>query len=152
MKTLRPIVLAVMCALPAASFAATSLTIYSSAQPGAIDPRTFRNAVEGQAVPGYALVREEREFALKAGHNALRVSDVPALIDPTTVAFASLADPKGTRVVEQNFEFDLTSSAKLLSRYLERDITVEQARGNTVNTYTGTLLGTQAGLTLKQPA
>ncbi len=149
MKTLRPIVLAVMCALPAASFAATSLTIYSSAQPGAIDPRTFRNAVEGQAVPGYALVREEREFALKAGHNALRVSDVPALIDPTTVAFASLADPKGTRVVEQNFEFDLTSSAKLLSRYLEREITVEQPRGTSVESITGTLVGTQGGLTLK---
>jgi hypothetical protein len=76
---------------------------------------------------------------------------VPALIDPTTVSFASLTDPKGTRVVEQNFEFDLTSTAKLLSRYLDREITVEQARGQTVEAFTGTLVGTQGGLTLRQP-
>ena len=100
MKPLHPLALALAAALPAAGFAATSLTIYSSAQPGSIDSRTFRSGGEGPAVPGYALVREEREFALKAGRNSLRVSDVPALIDPTTVAFASLSDPKGTRVVE----------------------------------------------------
>ena len=151
MKALRPLALALAAALPAAGFATPSLTIYSSAQPGAIDPRTFRNGGEGQAVPGYALVREEREFTLKAGRNAIRVSDVPALIDPTTVAFASLSDPKGTRVVEQNFEFDLTSSAKLLSRYLEREITVEQPRGPSVESITGILVGTQGGLTLKLP-
>ena len=149
MKPLHPLALALAAALPAAGFAATSLTIYSSAQPGSIDSRTFRSGGEGPAVPGYALVREEREFALKAGRNSLRVSDVPALIDPTTVAFASLSDPKGTRVVEQNFEFDLTSAAKLMSRYLEREITVEQPRGQTVESITGTLVGTQGGLTLK---
>jgi hypothetical protein len=72
------------------------------------------------------------------------------LIDPTTVAFASLTDPKGTRVVEQNFEFDLTSTAKLLSRYLEREITVDQPRGQGVEAVRGTLVGTQGGLTLRQ--
>jgi hypothetical protein len=70
--------------------------------------------------------------------------------DPTTVSFASLTDPAGTRVVEQSFEFDLTSSAKLLSRYLDREITVEQVRGQGVETITGTLVGTQGGLTLRQ--
>ena len=101
------------------------------------------------AIPGYALVREERRFDLKAGRNLLRVPDVPALIDPTTVSFASLTDPSGTRVIEQSFEFDLTSTQKLLSRYLEREITVEQPRGQGVGSFTGTLVGTQGGLTLK---
>jgi len=101
-------------------------------------------------VPGYALVREERAFALKPGRNLLRVSDVPAMIDPTTVAFTSITDPGGTRVVEQSFEFDLTSASKLLSRYLDREITVEQARAGNVESYTGTLVGTQGGLTLRQ--
>jgi len=72
------------------------------------------------------------------------VPDVPALIDPTTVSFASLTDPSGTRVVEQSFEFDLTSTQKLLSRYLDREITVEQARARG-GAFTGTLVGTQAG-------
>jgi hypothetical protein len=150
MKTLRPLVVALAAAFPFASVAESALTIYSSARPGTLDPSTFRSGGEGAAVPGYALVREDREFALKAGRNALRVSDVPALIDPTTVSFASLTDPKGTRVVEQSFEFDLTSTAKLLSRYLDREITVEQARGQVVDTFTGTLVGTQGGLTLRQ--
>ena len=143
--------IALLSAFPAASPAETAVTIYSSAQPGSLNPQTFRNGGEGMTVPGYALVREDREFALQAGRTLLRVSDVPALIDPTTVSFASLTDPKSTRVVEQSFEFDLTSTAKLLSRYLDRDITVEQSRGQGVDSFTGTLVGTQGGLTLKNP-
>ena len=149
MKKLRPLVAALAAILPAAALAGSAVTIYSSASPGSLDPQTFKNGGEGYQVPGYALVREEREFTLKSGRNQLRVTDVPGLIDPTTVSFASLTDPSGTRVVEQNFEFDLTSSAKLLSRYLDREITVELARGTTVDTVTGTLVGTQGGLTLK---
>ena len=150
MNAIRPLCIALIAALPALAPAETALTIYSSAQPGTLNAQTFRNGGEGVAVPGYALVRDDREFALKGGRNVLRVNDVPALIDPTTVAFASLTDPKGTRVVEQNFEFDLTSANKLLSRYLDREITVEQVRGQGVGTFTGTLVGIQGGLTLKQ--
>jgi hypothetical protein len=150
----RPILAAslVAAALPLAVPAAeTSLTVYSSARPGTLDPRTFRAGGEGPPVPGYALVREERAFDLKAGRNAVRVTDVPALIDPTTVSFTSLTHPQATRVVEQSFEFDLTSTAKLLSRYLDREIVVEQAHGDRVESIGGTLVGTLGGLTLRQP-
>ncbi len=153
--TLRPIA-AFLAATFAAAFAApaaaeTALTIYSSAQPGTLSPQTFRSGGEGYTIPGYALVREDRKFDLKAGRNLLRVPDVPALIDPTTVSFASVTDPKATRVVEQSFEFDLTSPQKLLSRYLDREVTVEQARGTGVESITGTLVSTQGGITLKVP-
>ncbi len=151
MKTIRPLVLALAAAFPAAASAETALTIYSSAQPGTLNAQAFRNGGEGAAVPGYALVREERSFELKGGRNLLRVTDVPSLIDPTTVAFASLTDPRSTRVVEQSFEFDLTSSAKLLSRYIDREITVEQPRGQGVETLSGTLVSARDGLVLKQP-
>jgi len=159
MNKLRPLVLSVssafataaLIAIPHAASAQTALTIYSSAQPGSINAQTYKSGGEGAVVPGYALVREERLFTLKAGRNLLRVSDVPGLIDPTTVAFTSLTDPKGTRVIEQNFEFDLTSQAKLLSRYLEREVTVDQGREKGVDTITGTLLSAAAGgLTLRQ--
>lgn len=150
--TLLAAALAALGAASPAAFAETALTVYSSARPGTLDPRVFASGGEGVRVPGYALVREQRAFALKPGRNVLRVSDVPAMIDPTTVAFTSLTDPAGTRVVEQSFEFDLTSAAKLLSRYLDRDITVEQSRaGGNVESYSGTLVGTQGGLTLRQP-
>ncbi len=148
---LRPLAALTLAALAHSAQAATAVTIYSSARPGTLSPQTFRTGGEGATVPGYALVREDRRFVLERGRNVLRVPDVPALIDPTTVSFASLTDPGGTRVVEQSFEFDLTSTQKLLSRYLDREITVEQPRGQGVGAFTGTLVGTQGGLTLKAP-
>ena len=150
MTSLRPIVAGIAGAVALLANAETAITVYSSARPGTLDPRVFREGGEGVAVPGYALVREEREFELGAGRTLLRVTDVPALIDPTTVAFASLTDPKATRVVEQSFEFDLASTSKLLSRFLEREITVEQARGQGVELVSGTLVGTQGGVILRQ--
>jgi hypothetical protein len=151
MHLFRPLAAALACALPIAAATETAVTVYSSARPGAFSAQAFREGGEGAAVPGYALVREERDFTLAAGRNLLRVSDVPALIDPTTVAYASLTDPKSTRVVEQSFEFDLTSTAKLLPRFLEREITVEQTRGNGVESVGGTLVGTRGGIILRQP-
>ena len=151
MKMIRPLAAALAFALPLAAPAETALTVYSSARPGSIDPQAFRSGGEGIPVPGYALVREDRAFVLERGRTLLRVSDVPALIDPTTVAFTSLTDPRGTRVVEQSFEFDLTSTAKLLSRFLEKEIVVDQVRGAGVEAVPGTLVGTQGGLILRQP-
>jgi len=151
MNPCRPLVAALILAFPALPHAETAITVYSSARPGTLGPQAFRNGGEGQAVPGYALVREDRQFALKSGRTVLRVSDVPALIDPTTVAFTSLTDPHSTRVVEQSFEFDLTSTSKLLSKFLEREVSVDQVRGASVEAVSGTLVGTQGGVILKQP-
>ena len=54
MKPLRPLVLAIAAALPAAALASSAITIYSSAAPGAIDPQAFKNGGEGSVVPGSA--------------------------------------------------------------------------------------------------
>ena len=78
---------------------------------------------------------------LTKGRAVIRISDVPARIDPTTVSFESITDPANTRVVEQSFEFDLTSTAKLLQKYLDREVTVEQVRGQNVESVTGILIG-----------
>ena len=131
---------------------ANSVTIYSSAQPGAVSPELYRyGGQQGYQVPGYAVVRHERPIELKAGRNDVRFTDVAGLIDPTTVSFESLTDPKGTRVVEQNFQFDLVSTDKLLRKFIDRDITVEQTRGDKLDSFTGTLLSTSGGLVLREP-
>jgi hypothetical protein len=129
---------------------ANALTIYSSAAPGAIPPELYRSGgQQGYAVPGYAVVRHERLIPLRSGRNEVRFTDVAGLIDPTTVSFKSLSDPDDTRVVEQNFQFDLVSSDKLLQKYVDREITVEQSRGDSVESFTGTLLSTAGGLVLR---
>src|SRR5262245_34499616 len=120
--------LAFLCVFVPAALAqdrSTSITIYSSAKPGAINPDLYRPvpqnpyAYGGQPpVPGYAVVREERSAELAQERNILKFTDVAGLLDPTTVSFTSLTDPEGTSVLEQNFQFDLVSSQKLLERYL----------------------------------
>jgi len=127
-----------------------ALTIYSTARPGAISPEVYRHGGRGQAIPGYAVVRHERDLALNRGRNTVRFTDVAALIDPTTVAFESLTDPKGSSVVEQNFQFDLVSNEKLLQKYIDRTVTIDQIRGNGVESFSGTLLSTAGGLVLKR--
>jgi hypothetical protein len=128
-----------------------SITIYSSLQPGAVSPDLYR-PVSGRSfggqVPGYAIVRHDRTYDIEKGQHPLRVSDVAALIDPTTVTFASLDQP-ATRVLEQSFQFDLVSQAKLLQRYLGQRVTVELPRGDNVDLVEGVLLGAGDGLTLQ---
>lgn len=133
---------------------ATSLTIYSTARPGGVSPELYRpvpgqnDFFTGQAVPGYAMIRQERSVDLQRGVNRLNFRDVAAYIDPTTVAFESLTSPDGTRVIEQSFQFDLVSADKLMERYLDQVITVDQAAGGAVVPVTGRLLSTQGGLVL----
>ena len=69
-----------------------------------------------------SLVREERTFALERGASTVVVPDVPATIDGTSVHFLSLTDPEGVRVIEQNYQYDLVSQARLLERYVGRDV------------------------------
>ncbi len=128
-----------------------SITIYSSAQPGAVPAEIYRYGSQpGYAVPGYALVRHDREIELTSGRNHVRFTDVAGMIDPTTVSFQSLTDPLGTRVVEQNFQFDLVSTQKLMQKFVDREISVEQTRDQKVETFSGTLLASQDGILLRQ--
>jgi hypothetical protein len=78
----------------------------------------------------------------------VRFTDVAAKIDPTTVSFESLTHPD-TRILEQNYQFDLVSSTKLMEKYLDRTITVDQVLGDKTETITGTLISTTGGLVLK---
>ncbi|MHB1355339.1 MAG: DUF4139 domain-containing protein [Anaerolineae bacterium] len=84
-----------------------------------------------------ALVKDRRQITLTAGLNEVSFTDVAAQIDPTSVHFVSLTDPRGTRVLEQNFEYDLVSTQKLLSKYLDQQISLRTTDGTV---YTGVLL------------
>ncbi len=76
-----------------------------------------------QQSPGMALVKDRRMVLhLRKGDNVVKFTDVAATIDPTSVRLVSDTDPMGTKVVEQNFEFDLASADALLKRLVERKI------------------------------
>ena len=131
----------------------TAITIYSSLGKGAIPPELYR-PIPGQynpnpEIPGYAMVRQDRRMELPAGGGTVQFTDVAARIEPTTVSFESLTDPAGTRVLEQNFQFDLVSPEKLLERYLDKPVTVTQVRGDKAEEVSGTLLSHGQGLVLR---
>ena len=84
-----------------------------------------------------ALVKDLRSLELSEGLNEVRFVDVAAQIDPTSVHFRSLTDPEGTVVLEQNYEYDIVGSAKLLSKYIDQEIAVVTEDGQE---YVGTLL------------
>jgi hypothetical protein len=94
---------------------------------------------------GVGLVKEVRTLQLEAGANPVRFTDVASGIQPATVHFASLSDPAGTRVLEQNYEYDLVDSQRLLARYVDREIVVRTASGER---YAGTLLSGTGDLVL----
>ena len=87
-------------------------------------PAQFINVPIMQQSPGMALVKDQRMILhLQKGDNLVKFTDVAASIDPTSVRLVSDTDPVGTKVVEQNFEFDLASADALLKRSIEHKIT-----------------------------
>ncbi len=75
------------------------------------------------------LVKDVREVRLPVGLNEAQFMDVAAQIDPTTVHLKSLSDPTGLKILEQNYEYDLLSSDKLLEKYVGKTVRLYQSDG-----------------------
>ena len=86
------------------------------------------------------LVKDAREARFAAGLGEVQFMDVAALIDPTTVHLRSLTDPAGLKILEQNYEYDLLTSQKLLEKYVGRTVRLYQGDGTF---HDATLLSTQ---------
>ncbi len=71
-----------------------------------------------------ALVRDVRNLMLPTGTFRLKFMDIAATVNPATVHFRSLTDPEKLGVIEQNYEYDLLEPAKLLHKYVGREVTL----------------------------
>jgi hypothetical protein len=76
------------------------------------------------------LVKDVRESRFPTGTIEVRFMDVAAQIDPTTVHLKSLTEPAGLRILEQNYEYDLLSSAKLMEKYVGKRVRLYQPDGS----------------------
>ena len=129
-----------------AVLALVSVTILSSGRqvaPVAAQSEGLELAVYNQDL---ALVKDRRSLDLSQGLNEVRFSDVASQIDPTSVHFRSLTDPEGTTVLEQNYEYDIVGSAKLLSKYVDQQIRLVTQDGQE---YVGTLLSGDSDVILQ---
>ena len=98
-----------------------------------------------------ALVKDSRKVMLDQDVNRLAWRDVSAQIRPETVLLRNLTTPSRFRLLEQNFDFDLLTPAKLLEKYSGKEITVIRTNPATGSetSETATVLSTNEGIVLK---
>src|SRR3989449_4688901 len=74
-----------------------------------------------------ALIRDVRQLSLPGGIFRLKFMDIAATVNPATVHFRSLTDADKLGVIEQNYEYDLLEPAKLLHKYVGKEVTLVRA-------------------------
>jgi len=75
------------------------------------------------------LVKDVRDVTLPLGTHEAQFMDVASQIDATSVHLRSLTDPAGLSILEQNYEYDLLSSDKLLEKYVGKVVRLYQSDG-----------------------
>ena len=94
-----------------------------------------------------ALVQDVRQLDLKAGRQKVEFKGVSAAIRPETVALSA----KGVSIVEQNFDYDLLTPAKMMEKAVGQDVRIVRINpGNgQETTETATVLSVNEGVVLK---
>ncbi len=95
-----------------------------------------------------ALIREVRALTLDKGTQELSLVDVASEIDPTSVHFKSLTAPEAVEILEQNFQYDLVGTERLLLKYVGQEIVVTTRDGRS---FTGQLLSGAGDAILQRP-
>ncbi len=89
------------------------------------------------------VVNDTRIIDMKKGVSTIRISDVAKGIDATSVHIKL----DGT-VLEQNYQYDLANLYKILSKYIDKEISLTDDKGNVI---TGTLISASGNqIVLKQ--
>jgi hypothetical protein len=78
-----------------------------------------------------ALVKDTRRVRLNAGANQLALREVSARMRPETAQLRSLTNPGALKLIEQNFDFDLLTPAKLLEKFVGRSVRVVKTHPTT---------------------
>src|SRR5712691_3143184 len=98
-----------------------------------------------------ALVKDTRTITLEPGENRLALREVSGRMRPETASLRSLSHPGTLTLVEQNFDFDLLTPAKLLEKYVGRTVRVVRTHPTTgaESVETATVLAANNGVVLR---
>ncbi|MGA9121497.1 MAG: hypothetical protein WB699_19170, partial [Bacteroidota bacterium] len=134
---------------------AFGIALIVSALMGGVDPSCVVRAQEEAAGnrtavdltiynQNLSLIREERMITLTKGVSHVIIPDIPATIEGTSVHFQSLTDPSAVQVLEQDYQYDLVHQAKILEKYLGKEVEFVRVDPETKKTFTvkGKLLAT----------
>jgi hypothetical protein len=90
------------------------------------------------------VVKETRSIDLKSGVSDIKIADVAAQIDPTSVYIKLNGS-----IIEQNYQYDLVSVYKILEKYLDKSVQLLNDKGDLLE---GILLSAQGGqIVLRKP-
>ena len=98
-----------------------------------------------------ALVKDLRRVTLAAGRNRLALREVSGRMRPETALLRSVSHPGSLALLEQNFDFDLLTPAKLLEKYVGREVRVVRTHPTTgaETVDTATVLAANGGVVLR---
>ena len=98
-----------------------------------------------------ALVKDTRRVTLDAGQNRLALREVSAGMRPETALLRSLSHPGSLTLIEQNFDFDLLTPAKMLEKYVGRNVRIVKVHPQTgaETVETAMVLAANNGVVLK---
>ncbi|RLD12581.1 MAG: DUF4139 domain-containing protein [Chlamydiae bacterium] len=85
---------------------------------------------------GFGVIRDEREMTLPTGIVDLKFMEVASQIQPETVQIDPITAGNKLTVLEQNYEYDLMSPAKLMEKYVGKKVTLIQRndfKGSRIN-------------------
>jgi len=147
-----------------ATFAVALVAVLATRQSGAIhaaasplplaaDHESTMNDQTDLAITVYnsnvALVRDTRDVSMPAGDFQLRFMDIASAVNPASVHVRALANPEKLGVLEQDYEYDLLDAAKMLDKYVGREVTllrtVKKDNSTAVEEVKATLLANNAG-------
>src|SRR6266446_1308519 len=98
-----------------------------------------------------ALVKDARRVTLETGPNRLALREVSGRMRPETAQLRSLSHPDALTMIEQNFDFDLLTPARLLEKYVGRTVRVVKTHPTTgaESVETATVLAASNGVVLR---
>ncbi|HJS37212.1 MAG TPA: DUF4139 domain-containing protein [Burkholderiales bacterium] len=98
-----------------------------------------------------ALVKDVRQIALERGLNRLALREVSAQMRAETALLRSLSHAGSLSLLEQNFDFDLLTPAKLLEKYVGREVRIVKTHPQTgaETIESATVLAASSGVVLK---
>lgn len=137
------------CRVLAALGAALPLALLATAAPAQTDPDETAQGDVSVTIynNGQALVQDVRQLPIAQGRSRIEFPDVSAQIRPETLSFAA----EGAAIVEQNFDFDLLTPAKLMEKAIGQTVTLVRTTPATgVETRErATVLSTAGGVVVK---
>src|SRR5258706_2706575 len=106
------------------------ITGAATAMPVAVTETDQRDVMVTIYNGNLGLVKDTREVRLDAGTLEVKFMDVAAQIDPTSVHLKSVSDANGLKLLEQNYEYDLLTSEKLMEKYVGKKVRLYQSNGS----------------------